>query len=105
MRVERSYDNINRSMVDAQSIANDHNSKKSKPGNSSFTGARNSNSQRRPPLPLKHNTIDDSYSYLPEEKPTLGLALKLEVAKKPINQRPHFQETAFVLEEILQAVE
>lgn len=89
MRVDRSYDNINRSMVVGGSgAANDQNSRRSKPGNTSFTGGRNSNSQRRPPLPLKSNTLVENYQT--EDKPSLGLALKLEVAKKPMNQRPHY---------------
>ena len=39
-----------------------------------------------------------------EIKPELTVPLKLEVAKYPIKERPHAQETAEALEEILQAV-
>ena len=37
----------------------------------------------------------------PEIKPTLGVHLKVEVAKAPIQTKYHVLETAYVLEEIL----
>lgn len=40
-----------------------------------------------------------------EIKPTLNVALKLEVAQYPLKERPQVQEVAEVLEEILQAAE
>lgn len=40
-----------------------------------------------------------------EVKPLLNPSLKLEVAKAPARLRQHYLETAYVLEEILQAVE
>ena len=40
-----------------------------------------------------------------EVKPKLNVALKLEVAKYPLKERPYTQEIAEVLEEILQAAD
>lgn len=40
-----------------------------------------------------------------EIKPTLNVTLKLEVAKAPQSNKYHVLETAYVLEEIMQAVE
>lgn len=40
-----------------------------------------------------------------EIKPTLNVALKLEVAQYPLKERPYVQEVAEVFEEILQAAE
>jgi hypothetical protein len=38
-----------------------------------------------------------------EVKPKINLALKLQVTKKDLKARPHFQEVAEVFEEMLQA--
>ena len=40
-----------------------------------------------------------------EVKPKLNLALKLQVTKKDLKQRPFYQEVAEVFEEMLQATE
>lgn len=40
-----------------------------------------------------------------EVRPKISLALKLQVTKQDLKNRPHWQEVAEVLEEILQATE
>ena len=40
-----------------------------------------------------------------EVKPKLNLALKLQVTKQDLKNRPHYQEVAEVFEELLQAAE
>lgn len=41
----------------------------------------------------------------PPPKPTLGAALKIEIAKQPAKQRETYLDAAYALEEVLQAVE
>jgi hypothetical protein len=40
-----------------------------------------------------------------EVKPKLNLALKMQVTKQDLKNRPHYQEVAEVFEEMLQAAE
>jgi Skp family chaperone for outer membrane proteins len=40
-----------------------------------------------------------------EVKPKINLALKLQVTKQDLKNRPHYQEVAEVFEEMLQATE
>jgi hypothetical protein len=52
------------------------------------------------PLPPKKNI----FAMNTEIKPKLPTKMKLLVAEQPMAERPHFNETAEVLEEILKAV-
>jgi len=42
---------------------------------------------------------------LHEQRPELGIILKIEVAKAPVKSRWQVEEVAFVMEEMLRAVE
>ncbi len=55
------------------------------------------------PTSRSHSQLQSSSTPLEDDffKPKLGLALKLEVSKHPLNDRPQVQQVAEVLEEML----
>lgn len=55
--------------------------------------------------PVAHLSAAEKRAAALEIKPKLSLALKLQVTKQDLKNRPHFQEVAEVFEEMLQACE